>query len=134
MMDRREPSPIETSRDTPEPLRILYIEDNSLVREITCELLATENREVVALGSAEEGIVAYRDQHYDLVITDVNLPAMSGMEFVRQILKEAPGARVIITSGYSLRIELASLGPHVRAIMKPFDAPEIEALLSSLCG
>jgi CheY-like chemotaxis protein len=115
-------------------LRILYIEDNALVREITCELLASDDREVLALGSAEEAIVAYRDRQYDLVITDVNLPAMSGMDFVRQILKDAPGARVIITSGYSLRIDLASLGPHVRAIMKPFDSPEIEALLSSLCG
>jgi CheY-like chemotaxis protein len=134
MIDSHEPSQVETGSRSVDPLRILYVEDNSLVREITCELLASENREVLALGSAEEGIAAYRDSRYDVVITDVNLPAMSGMEFVRQILKDVPGARVIITSGYSLRIDLASLGPHVRAIMKPFDAPEIEALLTSLCG
>ncbi len=134
MIDRHEPSQFGTGNRNVGPLRILYIEDNSLVREITCELLANENREVVALGSAEEGILAYRDNRYDVVITDVNLPAMSGMDFVRQILKEVPGARVIITSGYSLRIDLASLGPHVRALMKPFDAPDIEALLTSLCG
>jgi CheY-like chemotaxis protein len=133
MIDRPDPDQFATGSRSGGPLRILYVEDNSLVREITCELLAGDDREVVALGSAEEGIIAYRDRHYDLVITDVNLPAMSGMDFVRQILKEAPGARVIITSGYSLRIDLAALGPHVRAIMKPFDAPEIEALLSSLC-
>jgi CheY-like chemotaxis protein len=134
MIEHHEPNSSETGSRSSGPLRILYIEDNALVREITCELLAGDDREVLALGSAEEAIVAYRDQHYDLVITDVNLPAMSGMDFVRQILKDAPGARVIITSGYSLRIDLASLGPHVRAIMKPFDSPEIEALLSSLCG
>jgi CheY-like chemotaxis protein len=134
MIDRHDPGQFGTGNRDVGPLRILYIEDNSLVREITCELLANENREVVALGSAEEGMVAYRDNRYDVVITDVNLPAMSGMDFVRQILKEVPGARVIITSGYSLRIDLASLGPHVRALMKPFDAPEIEALLASLCG
>jgi len=133
MIERQEPNSSE-QRSRSDPLRILYIEDNALVREITCELLAGDDREVHALGSAEEAIVAYRDKQYDLVITDVNLPAMSGMDFVRQILKESPGARVIITSGYSLRIDLASLGPHVRAIMKPFDSPEIEALLSSLCG
>jgi CheY-like chemotaxis protein len=134
MIERHEPNSGETGSRSPAPLRILYIEDNALVREITCELLAGDDREVLALGSAEEAIVAYRNGHYDLVITDVNLPAMSGMDFVRQILRDAPGARVIITSGYSLRIDLASLGPHVRAIMKPFDSPEIEALLRSLCG
>jgi CheY-like chemotaxis protein len=134
MIERHEPNSGETGSRGPAPLRILYIEDNALVREITCELLAGDDREVLALGSAEEAIVAYRNGHYDLVITDVNLPAMSGMDFVRQILRDAPGARVIITSGYSLRIDLASLGPHVRAIMKPFDSPEIEALLRSLCG
>jgi CheY-like chemotaxis protein len=116
------------------PLRILYIEDNSLVREITSELLANEQREVVAVGSAEEGIAAVGRQTYDVLITDVNLPAMSGMDFVRHILRDDPKARIIITSGYSLKLDLVKLGPHVRSLMKPFDAPEIEALLESLCG
>jgi CheY-like chemotaxis protein len=116
------------------PLRILYIEDNSLVREITSELLANEQREVVAVGSAEEGIAAFGQRTYDVLITDVNLPAMSGMEFVRQVLRDDPQARIIITSGYSLKLDLEKLGPHVRSIMKPFDAPEMEALLENLCG
>jgi len=116
------------------PLRILYIEDNSLVREITSELLANEQREVVAVGSAEEGIAAFGRRTYDVLITDVNLPAMSGMEFVRQVLRDDPKARIIITSGYSLKLDLEKLGPHVRSIMKPFDAPEMEALLENLCG
>jgi CheY-like chemotaxis protein len=116
------------------PLRILYIEDNSLVREITSELLANDQREVVAVGSAEEGIAAVGRQTYDVLITDVNLPAMSGMDFVRHILRDDPKARIIITSGYSLKLDLVKLGPHVRSLMKPFDAPEIEALLESLCG
>jgi CheY-like chemotaxis protein len=117
-----------------EPLRILYIEDNSLVREITSELLANELREVVAVGSAEEGIDAFGRRNYDVLITDLNLPAMSGMDLVRHILRDDPHARIIITSGYSLKLDLEKLGPHVRSIMKPFDAPEMEALLASLCS
>jgi CheY-like chemotaxis protein len=116
------------------PLRILYIEDNVLVREITSELLASEQREVVAVGSAEEGIAAFGHRNYDVLITDVNLPAMSGMDLVRQVLRDDPDARIIITSGYSLKLDLDKLGPHVRSITKPFDAPEMEALLASLCG
>jgi CheY-like chemotaxis protein len=116
------------------PLQILYIEDNSLVREITSELLANESREIVAVGSAEEGIAAFGRRNYDVLITDVNLPAMSGMDFVRKVLRDDPQARIIITSGYSLKLDLEKLGPHVRSIMKPFDAPEMEALLESLCG
>jgi len=116
------------------PLRILYIEDNSLVREITSELLANDSREVVAVGSAEEGIAAFGQRNYDVVITDVNLPAMSGMEFVKKVLRDDPQTRIIITSGYSLKLDLVNLGPHVRSIMKPFDAPEMESVLESLCG
>jgi len=56
------------------------------------------------------------------------------MDFVRHILRDDPKARIIITSGYSLKLDLVKLGPHVRSLMKPFDAPEIEALLESLCG
>jgi CheY-like chemotaxis protein len=41
------------------PLRVLYVEDNALVREITCELLADGLREVVAVTTAEEALSAF---------------------------------------------------------------------------
>jgi CheY-like chemotaxis protein len=42
-------------------LRILYVEDNQLVREVTSELLAQDEREVVARATAEEALAAFRE-------------------------------------------------------------------------
>ena len=39
------------------PVRVLYVEDNALVRELTSELLATEGRQVIACGTAEEAVI-----------------------------------------------------------------------------
>jgi CheY-like chemotaxis protein len=56
-------------------VRVLYVEDNALVRELTCELLATAGREVIACATAEEALGEFAACACDVVITDMNLPA-----------------------------------------------------------
>jgi CheY-like chemotaxis protein len=114
-------------------MRILYVEDDPLVREVTCELLAQPTREVLAVSSAEEALSVFKPDAFDVVVTDVSLPAMSGMDMARRMLKLAPAAAIIIATGYDLQGGLERLGPHVRAIRKPFEVPELDGLLSELC-
>ncbi len=114
-------------------LRILYVEDNPLVREVTCELLAQPTRQILATATAEEALGVFKPEAFDVVVTDVSLPAMSGLEMARQMLRLSPGMPIIIATGYKLQIDLKSLGPHVRVIEKPFDAPAIDSLLDELC-
>jgi two-component system cell cycle response regulator CpdR len=116
----------------PTPLKILYVEDNALVREVTAELLAQDTREIVACASAEEALETFRENAFDVIITDVSLPLMSGIELVRTILALKPDMPIIIASGYSLDFGLENWGANVRAIIKPFEPPEIEALISDL--
>jgi two-component system, cell cycle response regulator CpdR len=116
------------------PLRILYVEDNLLVREVTAELLTQDDRHIVALGTAEEALQAFTDQPFDVVITDVSLPAMSGLDLARKILHIEPQVPIIVASGYSLDLSLQTWGPKVRAIIKPFDGAAIDALIMDLCG
>jgi len=113
-------------------LRILYVEDNPLVREVTAELLYGDGRTILALESAEQALQAFRADSYDMVITDVSLPVMSGMDLVRTLLGERPSLPVIIASGYSLDIGLENWGRNVRAIIKPFEGEQINALISEL--
>ena len=117
----------------PSPLRILYVEDNPVVREVTSELLIHDQRHIVALGTAEEALQEYAEQAFDLVITDISLPAMSGLDLARKILDIEPMASIIIASGYFLDLSLKTWGPNVRAIIKPFEGPEIDALIEELC-
>jgi CheY-like chemotaxis protein len=113
-------------------LRILYVEDNPLVREVTAELLADEGRTIAAVESAEEALRAFRAAAYDIVITDVSLPVMSGMDLARTLLQERPALPIIIASGYSLDFGLAKFAPNVRAIIKPFENEQINALIEEL--
>jgi CheY-like chemotaxis protein len=113
-------------------LKILYVEDNALVREVTSELLAQDRREIVACANAEQALKEFHANSFDVVITDVSLPVMSGIDFARSILRVNPQMPIIIASGYSLDFGLENWGANVRAIIKPFAPPEIEAIISDL--
>jgi len=115
------------------PLRILYVEDNDLVREVTAELLYADGREIVAVASAEEALQEFTERAFDLVITDVSLPAMSGMDLSRQIRGLNPQLPIIIASGYFLDLTQQNWSTGVRSIIKPFDGDDIDALISELC-
>jgi CheY-like chemotaxis protein len=117
------------------PLKILYVEDDALVREITCEMLASGSRDVdvVAVATGEQALTAFREQRFDLVMTDVSLPAMSGLDLVRRIHSTDPAMPIIVASGYALDPQHYRWGPHVGAITKPFDSPDLDLLIQKLC-
>jgi CheY-like chemotaxis protein len=113
-------------------LRILYVEDNPLVREVTAELLLQDGRHVCAVETAEEALREFRSNPYDMVITDVSLPVMSGLDLARNLLQIAPSLPIIVATGYAIDIDLLHLGSNVRSIIKPFEAADIDALIAAL--
>jgi two-component system cell cycle response regulator CpdR len=113
-------------------MRILYVEDNALVREVTSELLAQDERHIHSCGSAEDALKQFGESPFDLVITDVSLPVMSGIDLTRSILRLEPQMPIIIASGYALDFGLENWGQNVRSIIKPFGPDDIELLISEL--
>lgn len=113
-------------------MKILYVEDNPLVREVTSELLYQESRQIVSCESAEDALHEFDSGAYDLVITDVSLPVMSGLELTRKLLQTTPTLPIIIASGYAMECAIDRLGPNVRSIIKPFDAGAIDRLIEEL--
>ena len=111
---------------------ILYVEDNALVREVTSEMLAQEDRQICACDSAEEALKRFGEESFDVVITDVSLPIMSGIDLVRSILRIKPQMPIILASGYALDFGLENWGSSVRSIIKPFEPDDIEALIGEL--
>jgi CheY-like chemotaxis protein len=110
-------------------MRILFVEDNAFLRQQIAELLAAENREVIGCGSAEEALAELALCPFDILITDISLPKMSGMDLARHVLKDRPDAWVVICSGYLPQLHPETLGPHVRVLPKPFEVEQIESLL-----
>lgn len=102
------------------------------MREVTCELLAQDQREIRACASAEEALQQFGADSFDLIITDVSLPVMSGLDFARNVLRVKPQMPIILASGYELDFALENWGSNVRAIIKPFEPDDIEALISQL--
>jgi len=114
-------------------LRILYVEDNDLVREITLEILSHPSHTVVAVASAEEALELFESGAFDVVVTDISLPAMSGLNLAREILQRDRNVPIIIVTGYNLQGENFALGERVRAITKPFDQEQFDRVLNELC-
>jgi CheY-like chemotaxis protein len=62
----------------------------------------------------------------------MSLPAMSGMDLTKHVLRKNAHAWIVILSGYVLKIDLKKLGPNVRALAKPFETEQLEAILNDV--
>jgi len=114
------------------PIRILYVEDNEALLETIGALLEASDREVVLCSSGEEAVTLWAEQPFDVLITDVSLPGISGTALARRILSDAPRQWVVLCSGYAFPGGLASLGPNVRALLKPFEMDELDRLMDEI--
>lgn len=92
-----------TSPEAQMPISIFLVEDHHIMRRGLASLLTTE-RNVTILGecgSGEEALEMLRESEVpDLIIMDISLPGLSGIETTRQIKKFMPSARVLILSMY----------------------------------
>src|SRR5215467_7495995 len=82
------------------PDRILIVEDDETVRQATHMQLVREGYEVVSAGSAEEAIAILDKTPQQLVIADLNLPGLSGLELLQTIRLEHPESTVIVMTAY----------------------------------
>ena len=113
-------------------LRALFVEDNDDLREQIGWMLEQEGLDFVPCSSAEEAELEFGRGHFDVVITDVSLPSMTGVELARRLLMRSPQTWVIFSTGYSMDDKLSGFGPRVRALLKPFEADDIHRLMNEV--
>jgi CheY-like chemotaxis protein len=91
--------------------RVLLVEDNMLVAEAIASLLNDAGHQVTTAADAEEGWALLRPQGeaFDLVISDLNLPGMSGGELLETIVKHEITLPVILITGFCEEEEIAAL-------------------------
>ncbi len=117
---------------TANPFIILYVEDNDFIRESFAELLANAERRIVCVADGAGARKALREEHVQLLMTDINLPDGSGLDVAREALQQNPSLPVIVCSGHDLREVARSLGPTAHALRKPVELDELEALIDRL--
>jgi DNA-binding NtrC family response regulator len=106
---------------------ILVVDDDDVIRETLFELLSSDYACQTA-DTAEEALAKLQAQRFDVVLTDISMPGLSGSELLRRVVELYPGTPVIIVSGLSDQDQaesLISLGA-VDYLLKPFRLEVVE--------
>lgn len=110
---------------------ILVIDDDDQLRRSFCKLLKEEKYAVISAASGEAGIELVKDNILDLVILDMCLPGINGMETFKRIKKIDTKLPIIIITAYGttqIAIEATKMGAY-DYVLKPFDIPEMLNLI-----
>lgn len=80
--------------------RILVVDDQESMRSMLTDLLDMMGHQTLTAAGGTEALERMRDQAIDLVITDLNMPEMDGMELTKRIKSASPDVPVIVITGY----------------------------------
>ena len=109
--------------------RILVVEDNADAREMLCELLGMLGHSAQGAPSAEAALQAMDGLDFDVLLTDIGLPGMSGTDLARQLKRDRPELRVVFASGYGAP---EGLDFEAAVLPKPYDLAQLEQALAGL--
>jgi len=121
-----------------EPLRALIVDDSSVMRKIVVRALQQGGvllAEVMEAGNGSEALEILRREKVDLVLSDINMPVMDGLEFVRQLrnVENAQGVPVVMitTEGSESHVKEAISCGARGYIRKPFTPDQMKQHLLS---
>src|SRR6266851_991903 len=112
-------------------IQVLVVDDDNLLRKLVTEQLSRSDFEAVPAASAQEALARLRDADYDIVLLDIMMPDMSGLDTLRAIRAlEDPPEVVMLTADTSLStgIEAMRQGAY-DYLTKPATLDEMEAVL-----
>ncbi len=108
-------------------IRILVIDDDENIRKVLTTILEDEGYTVESVGTAKKAIERTRRRFYNLVLIDVRLPDMEGIELLTRMKDTTPRMRKIIVTGYPTlqnAVEAVNRGADAYVI-KPFDVKKV---------
>jgi two-component system response regulator AtoC len=115
----------------PEKKQILVVDDEANLRRVLTAQLSRDGYEVHSAPDGEAGLALLREHHIDLVITDLRMPKMDGMELLRQALRIDAELPVVILTAHGTvdnAVEALKTGAF-DYITKPFDQAEVRTIV-----
>ena len=111
--------------------KVLVIDDDVAMRDVMFDLLSLDGYEVILADEGNLGLKRFRAESPDIVITDILMPKMDGLEVLEILKAESPETPIIVSSGTSdLNIIEEAVHQHANRILKkPF---EVDQLLDSV--
>jgi DNA-binding response OmpR family regulator len=123
-----------TQKERQSPYRILVVDDDSDVRQLSVDVLAGSGYDVDAAKDGADGWAAIQANGYDLVITDNKMPRMTGVEMIEKLRSAYIISRVIMATGHLPVFEFARkpwLKPDA-ALQRPFSNDELLATVKKV--
>ncbi len=102
-------------------IRILLAEDDDVMREHLTRALVRAGYDVDAVESGLDAMPYLETAHYDLLLTDIVMPGMDGIELAQKAGAIAPNMRVMFITGFSaVALRAAAQPPQAKVLSKPF--------------
>lgn len=110
--------------------RILLVDDDRALRAVARRHLESAGHEVVEAEDGAEALAIVSSEMFDVIVTDVYMPGVDGMELTLRLTRRLPGAKLVVMSGggYSDKrdvLEIARRLGAVRTVAKPFGRDEL---------
>jgi CheY-like chemotaxis protein len=107
--------------------RILVIDDEETVRGVLSQILSQGKHRVTVAENGEDGIRLFKEEEFDIVLTDLGMPGMSGWEVGRAIKKMSPHTPVGMITGWEAEVDQAKIKENGIdfVIPKPFQFDQI---------
>ena len=114
--------------------RVLLVEDDDDNRELMTEVLVAAGYQVTSAASGAEGLRHLSEHPVDVVVTDVGMPGMGGLELARASKEIAPHVPVVVVTGYAEREDIASArGKLVDAVLvKPVEPDALTSTVEAM--
>ncbi|GEJ59268.1 response regulator [Anaeromyxobacter diazotrophicus] len=114
--------------------RVLLIEDDEDNRELMGEVLQDAGYQVLLAASGAAGLRTLAEHSIDVLVTDVGMPGMGGLEVARAAKEIAPTVPVVLVTGYAEREDIArARGHEVDAVLvKPVDPASLTAAVDQM--
>ncbi len=119
-------------------LRVMLVDDDDAVRDAITEILSRKGWRVFSFNKAEAAIEELRRDRaaYDVVVTDINMPGMDGIEFMHTVREDSPDIPVVMITGYpsiDVAVEAMKKGA-ADFLTKPFKSEELEIIIRKAVG
>jgi len=112
--------------------RILLVDDNHVVREMLVDLVGSLGYRADAAGGGAEALSLFDRGQYDVVLTDLVMPGMSGWEVLAAVRQRDPRMPIIILTGTPAIGDPRAAQPGVAVLRKPIDVTALDATIKRM--
>lgn len=118
---------------TPEMTKVLFVEDDLIVRDVVQELLVMNGYQVVVAANGEEALdLLSRDRSIDVLFTDIRMPGMDGFTLADFATILRPDLAVLYATGFAEELADARRMPGITVLQKPYRHHQLQPAINEV--